>query len=305
MIPGASIVGDGLPGSTIPAVTKLRYGRKAYPAHGAQTSGMPARLPCWLKGVKLHWQPWRISALDDRRIEMNDRMARIILLLLAVAFAISPFFSNGFGGFYRESFPVQVDRWPAQPVGWAFSIWGAIYLGLILAATWALWRPATMPAWGRAIWPLGVSLLIGVFWVETAMRSPLLATIMILVMTTGAIIAMLHTHSNWREWGPLGLYAGWLTAASGVAVSVVATGYGILSSQVAAIALIACVLVVAIAVSAARAHIGTYRAGVIWALFGVIITNLAAGDWLIVTLCSTGIVVLGFFDRFIKTSSHR
>ena len=35
---------------------------------------------------------------------------------------------------------------------------------------------------------------------------------------------------------------GWLTAASGVAVSVVATGYGILSSQVAAIALIACVL---------------------------------------------------------------
>lgn len=57
---------------------------------------------------------------------MTDRVARIAVLLLAVAFSVSPILSNGFGGFYRESFPVQVDRWPAQPVGWAFSIWGLI-----------------------------------------------------------------------------------------------------------------------------------------------------------------------------------
>lgn len=55
---------------------------------------------------------------------MSERMSRLIVLLLAVAFAVSPFLSNGFGGFYPESFPIQVDRWPAHPVGWAFSIWG-------------------------------------------------------------------------------------------------------------------------------------------------------------------------------------
>lgn len=30
---------------------------------------------------------------------MSDRMARLIILLLAVAFAVSPFLSSGFGGF--------------------------------------------------------------------------------------------------------------------------------------------------------------------------------------------------------------
>jgi hypothetical protein len=35
---------------------------------------------------------------------------RIVVFILAVAFAVSPFFSSGFGGFYRESFPVQVSR---------------------------------------------------------------------------------------------------------------------------------------------------------------------------------------------------
>lgn len=85
---------------------------------------------------------------------MNDRNARIIILLLAVGFAVSPVLSNGFGGFYTESFPVQVDRWPAQPVGWAFSIWGLIYLGLILASVWALWRPETMPGWGALPGPM-------------------------------------------------------------------------------------------------------------------------------------------------------
>lgn len=230
---------------------------------------------------------------------MNERTARILILLLAVAFAISPFFSDGFGGFYRDSFPVQVDRWPAQPVGWAFSIWGLIYLGLILAAAWALWRPTTMPHWGHAALPLGFSLLIGVFWIEAAMRSPRFATVMILVMAAAAVMAMFRAGPGWREWAPIGLYAGWLTAASGVAVAAVATGYGILSPQIAAIALIVCVLIAAIAVAATRPDAWTYRAGVIWALFGVIVDNVSAQDWLIVALCGVGILALALFDRVI------
>ena len=145
---------------------------------------------------------------------MNDRTTRLVTLLLAVAFAVSPFFSSGFGGFSPESFPVQVDRWPAQPAGWAFSIWGLIYLWLIGASAWALWRPATMPHWGRAAMPLSLSLFIGAFWVEAAMRSPPIATVMILIMAPAAILALLRARESWREWAPLGLYAGWLTAAT-------------------------------------------------------------------------------------------
>jgi FtsH-binding integral membrane protein len=228
---------------------------------------------------------------------MKDRIARLAILILAVGFAASPIFSNGFGGFYRESFPVQVARWPAQPVGWAFSIWGLIYLALIATAAWAVLRPATMPGWRRATLPLGISLVIGLFWIEAAMRSPLLATAMILPMAAGAIVAMHRVGPDWREHAALGLYAGWLTAASGVALSVVLTGYGLLSTRVAAIALIAAVLVVAVFVALRRPAVWTYRFGVIWALFGVIVANLSAGDYEVAALCAAGAIVLIFAQR--------
>jgi len=228
---------------------------------------------------------------------MNDRIARVAILILVVGFAASPILSNGFGGFYRESFPVQVERWPAQPVGWAFSIWGLIYLVLIAAAACAVLRPATMPGWGRATLPLGLSLFIGLFWIEAAMRAPILATVMILPMAAGAIVAMFRVGPGWRETAALGLYAGWLTAASGVAVSVVLTGYGVLAPRIAALALIGVVLVVAVIVAARRPRLWTYRAGVIWALFGVIVANVSARDWLIAAVCGAGAVALLFAQR--------
>ncbi|KGJ05829.1 hypothetical protein SAMN04487972_10244 [Paracoccus halophilus] len=236
---------------------------------------------------------------------MNDRIKRLAVLLLAIAFALSPLLSEGFGGFYRESFPVQVERWPAQPAGWAFSIWGVIYLGLIAAAAWSLWRPAAIPGWSRAALPLALSLFIGAFWVETAMRSPPLATAMILPMATAAIMAMRRVGPDWRGWAPLGLYAGWLTAASAVAVSVVLTGYGFAAPRVAAVSLILAALIVAIPVAATRLHIWTYRLGVGWALVGVIAANLQAGDTLIALVCAAGIVALAVLDRLVPRPASR
>ncbi len=234
---------------------------------------------------------------------MNDRIARVAILILVVGFAASPILSNGFGGFYRESFPVQAERWPAQPVGWAFSIWGLIYLALIASAAWAVWRPASMPGWSRALLPLGLSLFIGLFWIEAAMRAPLVATAMILPMAAGAIVAMLRVGPDWRETAALGLYAGWLTAASGVAVSVVLAGYGVLVPRIAAVALIGVVLGVAVMVAARRPRLWTYRAGVIWALFGAIVANVSAGDGAITAICGAGMVALVVAPRLL--AGHR
>lgn len=234
---------------------------------------------------------------------MTDRIARLAILMLALGFAASPLLSNGFGGFYRESFPVQVARWPAQPVGWAFSVWGLIYLALIATATWAALRPATMPRWSRATVPLGLSLFLGLFWIEAAFRSPVLATAMILPMAAGAIMALFRVGPGWREEVALGLYAGWLTAASGVALSVVATGYGLLPPRLAAIALIGVVLAVAVAIAARRPKVWSYRAGVVWALFGIIVANLSAGDGAIAAICGAGIVALIVAPRLL--AGHR
>lgn len=224
---------------------------------------------------------------------MNNQVRRFAVLLLSIAFALSPVLASGFGGFYPESFPVQVERWPLQPVGWAFSIWGMIYLSLILASAWALARPADMPGWHRAAWPLGISLAVGIPWIEVATSAPVVSTVMILVMAVGAVLAMQRAGLGWREGVPLGLYAGWLTAASGVAVSIVLTGYGVLDAQSAAVLMIVAVLAVALTISARGPVNWAYRGAVSWALFGIIVVNASARDWLMILICTAGIAALG------------
>lgn len=223
---------------------------------------------------------------------MSDRATRLVILALTLGFALAPWLSSGFGGFYRESFPVQVDRWPAQPAGWAFAIWGLIYLALILTAVLALGSPGRVPGWRRAAGPLGLSLSLGLFWIEAATRAPVLATAMILPMALGAILAMGRLGPGWRAWGAVGLFAGWLTAASGVAVSVVLTGHGLMGPRAAALLVLAAVLAAALWVARRYPAVWTYRAGVIWALIGVLAANLQAGDRAVAALAGLGIALL-------------
>ena len=65
---------------------------------------------------------------------MMSRYLPHLTLLFAILFALSPLASDGFNGFKPDQFPVVQERWPVQPAGWAFSIWGLIYLGLIVYA---------------------------------------------------------------------------------------------------------------------------------------------------------------------------
>lgn len=220
---------------------------------------------------------------------MSHRPLSIIVLLFALAFAGAPLLSDGFNGFSPEQFPVKTP-WPAQPAGWAFSIWGLIYLALIVAALIGLLRGGG--DWPHAALPLAVSLVIGVPWITAANRAPLIATGMIVVMTGFAILA-------WRRRGPhlwqalsLGLYAGWLTAASGVAISAVLTGYGILSAQIAALLMLLVVLGIGLFVLTRPGNGWSYAPALVWALAGVIAANTAPVDLPIVITCGMGIVLL-------------
>ena len=85
---------------------------------------------------------------ERRRIGRRRLLtAAAIVLVLAVAFALSPLASDGFNGFTREQFPVVNAFWPVQPVGWAFSIWGVIYLWLIAGCVVGVWRARHAPDW--------------------------------------------------------------------------------------------------------------------------------------------------------------
>lgn len=226
---------------------------------------------------------------------MRSRALAIVVLIATLTFAVSPLMTSGFNGFTGDQFPVPQDNPPVQPAGYAFSIWGAIYLWLIISAVYGLWRAADDPNWQVMRPALAISLIIGTFWIAAANAAPIVATVMIVVMVATAIAAMLRAGSSqpWLQARPVALYAGWLTAATGVAIGVILGGYAILSAQAAAIVCLVGVLVVALAVQAARPREWGYPAAVIWALIGVIIANLTGPNIAVIALAALGIVLLG------------
>ena len=222
---------------------------------------------------------------------LPDRVAAILIFVLAIGFALSPFATGGFAGFRPDQFPVPQINPPVQPAGYAFALWGVIYLWLILGAGFGAVLRVTASDWQRVRLPLMLSLGIGIFWIPVAQVNVILATVMIWAMLAGAIWALLRAHFRDRAWleGPVGLYAGWLTAASCVALGLVLAGYGLVSAQAAAIAMIGLALVITLAVLVIRPGTPSYGFGVGWALIGVIMRNLETGNMSVITLCIAGL----------------
>ncbi|MEH6834123.1 MULTISPECIES: TspO/MBR family protein [Falsihalocynthiibacter] len=227
--------------------------------------------------------------------QKQSKTLAALVLGATLTFALSPLATIGFNGFTPAQFPIpQIDP-PVQPSGYAFSIWGVIYLWLIAGAAYGVWRAPDSQDWHPMRPWLAVSLVIGTFWIAVANVSPHWATVMIIAMAVTAIFAMLRAGPNdpWLKGRPVALYAGWLTAATGVAIGVLLGGYGLLSAQTAAILCLAGVLAVAASVQAARPREWGYPVAVIWALIWVVVANLSGPNWVVISLASVGIAGLG------------
>lgn len=221
---------------------------------------------------------------------IRPKQMAILVLGATFLFVISPWLTPGFNGFDPQRFPVpQIDP-PIQPADYTFAIWGLIYLWLIAGGLFGLLRAAEDADWQAMRPPLLVSLLIGMFWIAVANVSPIWATIMIMVMAVTAIIAFLRAgqHNALFQIWPVALYAGWLTAAAGVAVGVLLGGYGILAPQSAALLCLSGVLVTAFLVQSARPQNSGYLAALVWALIGVIVSNLPNFNWPVIVLAGLG-----------------
>jgi hypothetical protein len=200
----------------------------------------------------------------------------LLLLLATVAFGIAPALTEPFRGYAPGLFPVVIERPSIQPAGYAFSIWGLIYLGLIAHALFGLIARRTDPAWDRIRMPLALSIIIGAFWLAIAAAYPITATNGIYLMLILALMAFLPAdpaRDPWLLTAPVAIYAGWLTAAANVSLGVVVAGYGWLSDTESAAAMLALTLAIAVTVQLRRPRAPEYGATVIWALGGIIWVN--------------------------------
>ena len=204
------------------------------------------------------------------------RLKAVLVCVAALAFAVSPLLNPGFGGYDPAQFPALAADPPVMPAGYAFSIWGVIYLWLIVMAGYGLWRRAGDAAWDATRWPLVVSLGIGAVWLPVAMVSPLWATILIWAMLLAALVALLRAsrRDRWLLGAPIGLYAGWLTAASCVSLGVLLTGFGVPPFDPTgwAIVLLSVALCIAVAILRARPW-ASFGVAVVWALLAVLVRN--------------------------------
>lgn len=204
-------------------------------------------------------------------------MKAILLFTAAVAFATAPLLVPSFGGFDPQHFPYPPVDPPVQPAGYTFAIWGLLYLWLLAHAAFGLLKRAEDPDWDAPRWPLVISLMLGTVWLETAEQMPVMAVLLIWVMTVGAVVALMRTPPRPDRWllrAPIAAYAGWLTAASGVGIGVVLTGYGLLSPVAAALAMLAVILALALTIQM-RSQAPEYGAAVLWALIGLVVANLS------------------------------
>ena len=201
-----------------------------------------------------------------------------LILLATLAFAVAPYLSAPFTGYDPAAFPVRIERPAVQPAGYAFAIWGLIYLGLLAHAAFGLIARADHPDWQRPRLPLLVALVLGSGWIALALFDPFIATAVILLMAAAAIAAFLRAEPGRDFWllsAPLALFAGWLTAASAVSMGVLLAGYGILSNTAAALAMMALAVGLTLLIQRRNPRQPLYSAAVVWALIGIAMANRA------------------------------
>ncbi|MEM9575907.1 MAG: hypothetical protein AAF999_02710 [Pseudomonadota bacterium] len=199
-----------------------------------------------------------------------------LTVLLCLTFAGSTFVVPEFGGFDADQFPIPQDNPPVQPAGYAFAIWGVIYLWLIVGMGYGALKRRDDANWHAMRLPLCASLAVGTIWLPVAVLSPVWAAILIWAMLIPALVALFRAPVDDTLWAlaPVGLYAGWLSAASCVALGLVAAGYGYLSEDGAAFIFIFVALVLASAVQTQLKRAPTYGIAVIWALIAISVANL-------------------------------
>jgi hypothetical protein len=225
---------------------------------------------------------------------MTPMIRAILLFGVTVLFALTPAITPPVAGYDPALFPVQIARPAIQPAGYAFAIWGVIFVWLITHAVFGVWIKRDVAAWDAPRLWLTVAALLGALWLIVSPDFPRAATGVIWLMLIAALTAFLRTPTEPDRWmlsAPVAMLAGWVSAAAAVALGVILARDGILSDTVSAVVMLALVLAIAVTVQMRKPAMPVYGLTVIWALGGVIWAN-RSDNLTIAVIAASGIAIM-------------
>lgn len=226
-------------------------------------------------GAGVHHSP--MTVLTPRPTTLD-----LVRSLVVAALAVGQIAVSAAGGQYVGAVARRYDS-PLLAAGWAFSIWGLIYLGFLAYAVFAL-LPGQR---GREIhrrtgWWLAASAVANPLWVLAFGNDhPLLAELLLIALTVvlGVVFGRVSreparsTAERVLFRVPVSIYTGWTSVA--VVLGTLATGVwagipgdGALA-QVAAVVVLAALTVVVLSVVSSATGIAGFAVAVAWALAGI------------------------------------
>ena len=240
-----------------------------------------------------------------------SQMTRRLVVLAAVVFAVAV--NYGINAFGWGQSPAEFSRDSDDSLrvaGYAFAIWGPIFLGLIVyAVRQALPQTGESDLIRRMGWP-SVLALLGIGWwtVAAALDAEVATLVLIFGALSTLLIPLLRQAREIRALGlfdrdrltvvwPLAALAGWLTVASPVNLLTVATGNGDLpafaSPTVWALLAVGGIVLTTLAVTA-RLRTLAYPMPVAWGLVGAFVAEQVRNPVLAFgALGAAGLVLVG------------
>ncbi len=232
---------------------------------------------------------------------------RRIATILAVAFALGAPASQALTGWglTAAEFSSSGDG-TLRAAGYAFSIWGVIYAGLVAYGVFqALPRHADRPLVTRVGWSAVVAIAGCGAWICAAGLDARWATVAIItasaaVLTVGLLRGVggaspLDLQDRAFVLWPLSLLAGWLTIAAAINILTVLTAEGLLdgAAKVAAFTGLAAVLMVSLAVLRTR-RMPVYGVPVTWGLAAVWLAERATKADVAAAALGAAVLVAGY-----------
>ena len=233
---------------------------------------------------------------------------RWVVLACAVFAVVAAYGQMAVGwGQTPQEFSADSDA-TLRVAGYAFSIWGLIYLGLLVYAV-----RQVLPQTGESLlihrlgWPSAAALLGIGWWIFASAFDWEWATVVLifgslfvllvpLMMNAGAIRALGRTdRDRWMVVWPLAMLAGWLTVASPVNLLTIVTGNGDLpaspSPTVWAMLAVAVVALTALVVTASLRMLA-FALPVAWGLLGAFVAEQERNPSLAYAALAAAVAVL-------------